>query len=160
MSWYEADKSSELRETCWLIPAENLSNMLPKSICFTNNPLALAGSNVVFTWIYWAAEPLEIKVKLNTLLCFFCQESHHHEGFNCCHSLLFCTTSAKTHSWTHLNQSEEERKKKKRENCINSTYFQARSQNLMVLASYDKISHVKLHSLDLPKINPRGSTAD
>lgn len=104
-----------------------------------------------------AAEPLEIKVKLNMLSCFFCQESHHPKGFNYCRSFFFALSLLRF-ILEHITINHK--KKRKGENCINSTYFQERSQNLMVLASYDNISHVKLYTLDLPKINPRGSTAD
>lgn len=130
------------------------SNTLPKNICFTNNPFSLPGTNAVFKRIHWAAKQLEIKVKLNTFSCFFCQESHHHD-LNIFIPFFFALPLLRfilEHIWII--------RRKKGENYINSTYFQEIPQNLMVLASYYSISHMKLYTLDLPKINPRSSTVD
>lgn len=65
----------------------------------------------------------------------------------------FCATLDKIH---FLTTSESViRRKKKREKCIRSTYFQESSQKFLELASYgNDINHTKKYILDLPKINP------
>ena len=155
MSWYKADKSSELRGTLLIdISWQSGPTCRPKNICSINNPLALPGTNTVFKWMHWVAKPLEIMVKLNMFSCFICQESHHHVfSFP-----SFCSTFPKIH---FLNTSESAiRREKKREKFIRSTYFQASSQKLIELGSYgNDINHMKKYILDLPKIKPRGSTA-
>lgn len=154
MSWYEADESSELRETCWLIPADNLVQHITQEHLLYKQPIFSARNKCSFQTIHWAAKRLEIKVKLNTFSCFFCQESHHHD-LNIFIPFFFALPLLRfilEHIWII--------RRKKGENYINSTYFQEIPQNLMVLASYYSISHMKLYTLDLPKINPRSSTVD
>lgn len=88
--WYT---SWQIGPTCW-----------PKNICFISNQLVLPWANTVFKWMHWAAKPLEIMIKLNTFSCFFCQESHHHEGLKYFHSLFFALPLLRSISWTHPSQ--------------------------------------------------------
>lgn len=121
MSWYKADKSSELKGTLLIdISWQSGPTCWPRNIHFINNWLALPGTKSLPKWMQWAAKPLDIIIKLNMFSCFFPWNIIIMKYLSILIPLLLYFLCKDSLIGTQLSQPEGEKKNRDKYNLSNS----------------------------------------